>query len=84
VAVVCGQAAAPFVVSAISASYDENLRVAFLAVSPLYLVGAAILFRARKFLDDDMNKIMMAVLQALQDERDREAEQHAEQGAPPA
>jgi MFS family permease len=80
VAVVCGQAAAPFVVSAISSAYDENLRVAFLAVTPLYFLGAAILFRARKFLDDDMNKIMMAVLQALQDERDREAEKHAEQG----
>lgn len=78
VAVVCGQAAAPFVVSAISSSFDENLRVAFLAVTPLYLLGAAILFRARKFLDDDMNKIMMAVLQALQDERDREAERDSE------
>jgi hypothetical protein len=31
-----------------------------------------------------MNKIMMAVLQALQDERDREAERAAEQGAHPA
>jgi len=31
-----------------------------------------------------MNKIMMAVLQALQDERDREAEKHAEQGSSPA
>lgn len=27
-----------------------------------------------------MNKIMMAVLQALQDERDREAEKAADQG----
>jgi hypothetical protein len=31
-----------------------------------------------------MNKIMMAVLQALQDERDREAEKAAEQGVLPA
>jgi hypothetical protein len=31
-----------------------------------------------------MNKIMMAVLQALQDERDREAERAAEQGVHPA
>ena len=80
VAVVCGQAAAPFIVSAISDAYDENLRVAFLAVSPFLLLGSMILYRARKFIDEDMNKIMMAVLQALQDERDREAGKHAEQG----
>ena len=84
VAVVCGQAAAPFIVSIISGSFDENLRVAFLACSPLLFLGAAILFRARKYLDEDMNKIMMAVLQALQDERDREAEKAADQGAHPA
>lgn len=83
VAVVCGQAAAPFVVSVISDAFDENLRVAFLSVSPFMLLGALILFRARKFLDEDMNKIMMAVLQALQDERDREAERAAEQGVHP-
>jgi MFS family permease len=83
VAVVCGQAAAPFIVSAISDSFDENLRVAFLACSPLLFLGAAILFRARKFLDEDMNKIMMAVLQALQDERDREAEKALEQVTKP-
>ncbi len=71
VAVVAGQAAAPFVVSAISSAYDENLRVAFLAVTPLTFLGAAVLFRARKFLDDDMQQIMMAVLTAMQEERDR-------------
>ena len=32
----------------------------------------------------DMNKIMMAVLVALQEERDREAERAAEHGAAPA
>jgi MFS family permease len=71
VAVVAGQAAAPLVVAGISSAFDENLRVAFLLVSPLSFLGAAILFRARKFLDDDMQKIMMAVLTAMQDERDR-------------
>ncbi len=84
VAVVCGQAAAPFIVSLISNQFDENLRVAFLACSPLLFLGAAILFRARKFLDEDMNKIMMAVLQALQDEQVRHAEKAAEQGALPS
>jgi hypothetical protein len=69
--VIAGQAAAPFIVSIISSIFDENLRVAFLIVSPISFLGAAILFRARKFIDDDMQKIMMAVLQAMQDERDR-------------
>src|SRR5262245_14156409 len=80
VAVVAGQAAAPFVVAGISSLYGENLRVAFLAVSPLSFLGAAVLFRARKYLDDDMQQITLAVLTALQDERDRavaEAESEA-------
>ncbi|MFL6205822.1 MAG: MFS transporter [Acidimicrobiales bacterium] len=77
-AVVGGQAAAPLLVGLISGSFDDNLRVAFLAVTPLSFLGAGILFHARKYLDEDMNKIMMAVLQALQDERDREAERAAE------
>jgi MFS family permease len=71
VAVIFGQAAAPFVVSAVSEAYGENLRVAFLVVSPLSFLGAALLFRARRFLDDDMQQIMLAVLTAVQDERDR-------------
>jgi MFS family permease len=79
VAVIFGTAAAPFIVGALSSAYDENLRTAFLVVTPFSVLGALILFRARKFLDEDMNKIMMAVLQALQDERDREAERQAEQ-----
>jgi MFS family permease len=83
VAVIAGQAAAPLVVAGISSAFDENLRVAFLLVSPLSFLGAAILFRARKFLDEDMQKIMMAVLQAMQDERDRLAAE-AEQAAAPA
>jgi MFS family permease len=70
VAVVFGQAAAPFVVSVISNAYDENLRVAFFVITPLAYVGAALLFRARRFLDDDMQKIMQAVLVAIQEERD--------------
>ena len=41
VAVVCGQAAAPLIVGAISGAFDENLRIAFLAVTPLSFIGAA-------------------------------------------
>ena len=84
VAVVFGTAAAPFIVGAVSSAFDENLRMAFLLTAPFIFIGAAILFRARKFLDEDMNKIMMAVLQALQDEQERQAEKAAEQGIHPA
>lgn len=83
VSVVFGMAAAPFIVGALSAAFDENLRVAFLLVTPFSFIGAAILFRARKFLDDDMNKIMMAVLTALQEEQQRAQERAAEQGVQP-
>jgi len=73
VSVIFGAAAAPLIVGGLSGYFDDNLRVAFLLVSPFSFIGAAVLWRARKFLDEDMNKIMMAVLQALQDERDRHA-----------
>ena len=81
VSVVCGAAAAPVLVGALSDYFDGNLRVAFLIVTPLSYIGAAILYRARNYLDEDMNKIMMAVLQALQDERDRQAADAAEHAA---
>jgi MFS family permease len=83
VAVVAGQAAAPLVVAGLSSAFDENLRVAFLLVSPLSFLGAAILFRARKFLDEDMQKIMMAVLTAMQEENERK-EAEAAKAVPPA
>jgi hypothetical protein len=57
--------------------------VAFLAVTPLSFIGAAILYRARKFLDQDMNKIMLAVLTALQEEKERTEARAAEQGGSP-
>src|SRR5262245_11439810 len=78
VAVVAGQAAAPFVVAGVSSLYGENLRIALLVVSPLSYLGAAVLFRARKFLDDDMQQIMLAVLTALQDEQERAAAAQAQ------
>jgi hypothetical protein len=75
-------AAAPFLVGAISGYYNDNLRVAFLLVSPFSFFGAAVLFRARKFLDEDMQKIMMAVLTAMQEERDRAAAEAEAAGQP--
>ena len=80
-AVVFGQAAAPFVVGGLSTAFDENLRTALLLVTPISLVGALVLYRARKFLDEDMNKIMMAVLQAMQDEKERQEEHAAERAS---
>lgn len=73
VAVIFGAAAAPTVVAALSSAFDENLRTAFLLVSPFVFLGAAVLWRARTFLDDDMQKIFMAVLTAMQDEQQRRA-----------
>jgi MFS family permease len=83
VAVIGGIAAAPIVVSLLSSAFDENLRIAFLLVSPFSFFGAAVLFRARKFLDEDMQKIMMAVLVALQEEQVRAQQRVAEQGELP-
>jgi MFS family permease len=83
VSVVFGAAAAPLIVGAISGYFDDNLRVAFLLVSPFSFIGAAVLWRARKFLDEDMQKIMLAVLTAMQEERDRRAAD-AESAASPA
>jgi hypothetical protein len=51
-------------------------------VAPISVIGAAILFRARKYLDDDMQKIMMAVLVAMQEERDRQEADVAEADSP--
>lgn len=82
VAVVFGMAAAPFIVGSLSAAFDENLRTAFLLVTPFSFIGAAVLFRARKFLDEDMQKIMMAVLTALQEEQQRAADKAAEDPSP--
>lgn len=76
VAVVFGGAAAPTVVAALSATFDENLRVAFLIVTPFTFLGAIILFRARKFLDEDMQKIFMAVLRAMQEQQERDEKGH--------
>ena len=81
-AVVFGQAAAPFIVGGLSAAFDENLRTALVLVSPISFVGALVLYRARRFLDEDMNKMMMVVLQALQHEQEKAQEKadHASTG----
>ena len=77
--VIGGNQAASWLAVRIAGWLPSSVRVAFLLVSPLSFLGAAILFRARKFLDDDMQKIMMAVLTAMQEENERKAAE-AEKG----
>lgn len=77
-AVVGGMALGPFAVGGLSAAFDENLRTAFLLVAPVSFFGAAVLFRARKFLNEDMQKMMMVVLQAIQEEKERHEAADAE------
>jgi MFS family permease len=80
VSVVLGGAGAPLVVSALSASFDENLRTAFLIISPLVFIGAWILLRAREHLDDDAAKIFQAILTAMQEQQERDAAKSSNDG----
>jgi len=73
VSVVFGTAAAPFVVSLFSQLFSDNLRTAFLIVTPPVLLGGLMLLRAREHLDDDAAKIFAAVLAAVQAEQERQA-----------
>lgn len=77
VAVVFGAAAAPFVIGLLSSIFDENLRTAFLVSSPFAFFGAAVLYRARRFLAADMAEIFTAVAQAMAAEQALEAERQA-------
>jgi MFS family permease len=72
--VLFGQAAAPLVVSFLSNAYDDNLRTAFIIVSFPVFLGAALLFSARKHLEEDTAKIFEAVLTAMQEQQQREEE----------
>ena len=73
VSVVLGGAGAPLVVSALSSGFDENLRTAFVLISPLVFLGAFILLRAREHLEDDAAKIFQAILTAMQEQQERDA-----------
>ena len=70
--IVFGAAAAPFVVGQLSTAY--GLRTAFFVVSPPVYIGAFLLFRARKHLDDDALKIFEAVVRAMEQGDARAAE----------
>jgi MFS family permease len=72
VSIVFGAALAPLVVGALADVW--NLRVAFLIVSPPVYIGAYILFKARDHLDADALKIFEAVMRAMQQDQQRNAE----------
>ncbi|MDQ1519169.1 MAG: hypothetical protein QOI55_242 [Actinomycetota bacterium] len=72
VSIVFGAALAPLVVGALADVW--NLRVAFLVVSPPVYIGAYILFKARDHLDADALKIFEAVMRAMQQDQERNAE----------
>ncbi len=75
VSVLLGAAGAPLLVSVLSQTFDDNLRTAFLLVSPPVFIGALLLLRARNHLDEDAAKIFQAVLTAMQEQQDTQAQQ---------
>ena len=72
VSVVFGQAAAPLIVFALSDFFDDNLRTAFLCVSPPIFIGGFVLLKARDHLDADAAKIFEAILKAMQEQQERD------------
>jgi MFS family permease len=64
---VTGAAAAPPIIGYLSDLTD--LRIAFLICMPLIFIGAVVLLQARKHLDEDVMKVMMAVQRAYQEQQ---------------
>ncbi len=77
IATLSGAALAPPLLGFISDLTD--LRVAFLICMPPIFIGALILYRARKHLDDDVAKVLMAVQHAYQEQQALEERRHAEE-----
>jgi len=73
VSVVFGQAAAPLIVFALSGFFDDNLRTAFILVSPPVFIGGLVLLKARDHLDEDAAKIFQAIITAMQEQQERDA-----------
>jgi MFS family permease len=82
-ATVFGQATAPLVLFGLSGLFDDNMRTAFLLVTPPIFIGGFILLRARDHLDADAAKIFEAILKAMQEQQEREARDAAEREADP-
>jgi MFS family permease len=77
ISIVSGAAVAPPVLGALSDA--TNLRIAFLICMPAVFLGGLILLRARKHLDEDVGKVLMAVQRAYQEQMALEAERTAEE-----
>lgn len=73
IAMTLGAASAPLVVSLLSEVYDNNLRTAFLIVTPPVMLSGLLLLRARNHLDRDMGKIFEAILTAVQEQQEQDA-----------
>ena len=69
VSIVLGGAGAPIVVSVLATMFSNNLRTAFLLITPLVYVGGWVLLRAREHLDADAMKIFQAVVDAMQSQQ---------------
>lgn len=48
----------PLLVGILSTAFGENLRLALLCVSPFYLIGAVVVFAARRTLVEDVAKVV--------------------------
>lgn len=79
ISAISGAAAAPPVIGWLSDL--TNLRVAFLLCVPTIFLGAMILLRARKHLDEDAGKVLMAVQRAYQEQQALEERRAAEEAA---
>ena len=79
---VTGAAAAPPVIGVLSDWTD--LRIAFLICMPTVFLGAVVLLRARKHLDEDVMKVMMAVQRAYQEQQALEERRAAHEVRGPA
>jgi MFS family permease len=79
ISIVSGAAVAPPLLGALSDA--TNLRIAFLICMPAVFVGAIILLRARKHLDEDVAKVLLAVQRAYQEQMALEEQRAAEEAA---
>jgi sugar phosphate permease len=69
VSVVCGTAAAPLITAYFAQRFGGDLRTAFLIVLPLAYPGAALLFAARRHLEEDSLRLLAVVAQAAEEQQ---------------
>jgi len=81
IAMVFGAAAAPVLVAGLAQIFDNNLRTAFLLVTPPVYIGALMLLKARNHLDDDMAKIFQAIVTAVQQRDEDQRRDHPTVGS---